>query len=171
MFPWYLQFSWRDIQSFSFYHFPLLLCIFHWRMPSYLSLLFSGTLHSGAYIFLILPCFLLLFFPQLCANPLQTTTLPSVMSDSLWPRGLQHARLPSPSPTPGACSNSLSLSLAAKNTINLISVLTIWRCPHVESSLVLLEEGVCYDQCVLLAKTLLAFALLHLLFQGQTCLI
>ena len=45
-----------------------------------------------------------------------------------------------------------SSSLAAKNTINLISVLTIWCCPCVESSLVLLEEGVYYDQCVLLAK-------------------
>ena len=30
----------------------------------------------------------------------------SVTSDSLWPHGLQHARLPCPSPTPGACSNS-----------------------------------------------------------------
>ena len=30
----------------------------------------------------------------------------SVMSDSLWPHGLQHARLPCPLPTPGACSNS-----------------------------------------------------------------
>ena len=28
------------------------------------------------------------------------------MSDSLWPHGLQHARLACPSPTPGACSNS-----------------------------------------------------------------
>ena len=45
-----------------------------------------------------------------------------------------------------------SSSLAAKNIINLILVLTIWWCPCVESSLVLLEEGVCYDQCVLLAK-------------------
>ena len=45
-----------------------------------------------------------------------------------------------------------SPSLAAKNIINLISVLTIWWCPCVESSLVLLEEGVWYDQCVLLAK-------------------
>ena len=33
-------------------------------------------------------------------------------------------------------------SLAAKNIINLISVLTIWWCPCVESSLMLLEEGV-----------------------------
>ena len=34
----------------------------------------------------------------------------------------------------------------------------------------LLEEGVCYDQCVLLA-TLLAFALLQFVLQGQTCLL
>ena len=31
---------------------------------------------------------------------------PLVMSNSLWPHGLQHARLPWPSPTPGACTNS-----------------------------------------------------------------
>ena len=46
----------------------------------------------------------------------------------------------------------ISPSLAAKNIINLISVLTIWLRPCVESSLVLLEEGVFYDQCILLAK-------------------
>ena len=34
----------------------------------------------------------------------------SVVSDSLWPHGLQHARLPCISPTPGACSNSCPLS-------------------------------------------------------------
>ena len=45
-----------------------------------------------------------------------------------------------------------SLSLAANNISNLISVLTTWWCPCVESSLVLLEEGVCYDWCLLLAK-------------------
>ena len=45
-----------------------------------------------------------------------------------------------------------SLSLALKNIINLISVLIIWWRPFVESSLVLLEEGVCYDQCILLAR-------------------
>ena len=36
--------------------------------------------------------------------------------------------------------------LTEKNIINLISVLTIWWCPSVASSLVLLEDGVCYDQ-------------------------
>ena len=30
----------------------------------------------------------------------------SVLSDSLWPCGLQHTRLPCPSLSPGACSNS-----------------------------------------------------------------
>ena len=38
-------------------------------------------------------------------------------------------------------------------------------------SLVLLEEGACYDRCVLLAKNLLAFALLHFVLQGQTSLL
>ena len=43
-------------------------------------------------------------------------------------------------------------SLAAKNIINLSSVLTIWWYPCVVSSLVFLEEDVCCDQCVLLVK-------------------
>ena len=34
----------------------------------------------------------------------------SVVFDSLWPHGLQHARHPCPSPTPEAYSNSCSLS-------------------------------------------------------------
>ena len=34
----------------------------------------------------------------------------SVTSDSLWPHGLQQARLPRPSPSPGVCSNSCPLS-------------------------------------------------------------
>ena len=61
-----------------------------------------------------------------------------------------------------------SPSSAAKNIINLVLALTIWWCPCVESFLVLLEEGICYDQCIIFAK-LLAFALLHFVFQGQTC--
>ena len=42
----------------------------------------------------------------------------SVVSDSLWPHGLQHARLPCPSPTPGACSNSCPLSRWCDPTIS-----------------------------------------------------
>ena len=46
----------------------------------------------------------------------------SVMSDSLWPHGLQHARLPCLSPSPRACSNSCPLSP--------------WCCPTILSSVV-----------------------------------
>ena len=42
----------------------------------------------------------------------------SVVSDSLWPHGLQHARPPCPSPTPGACSNSCPLSRWCHQTIS-----------------------------------------------------
>ena len=42
----------------------------------------------------------------------------SVVSDSLRPHGLQHARLPCPSPTPRVYSNSCSLSLWYHPTIS-----------------------------------------------------
>ena len=43
---------------------------------------------------------------------------PSVVSDSLWPHGLQHARLPCPSPSPRACSNLCPLSWWCHPTIS-----------------------------------------------------
>ena len=50
----------------------------------------------------------------------------SVVSDSLQPHGLQHARLSCPSPTPRACSNSCSLS---------------WWChPNISSSVALFSS-------------------------------
>ena len=42
----------------------------------------------------------------------------SVMSDSLRPQGLQHARLPCPSQSPGVCSNSCPLSWRCHPTIS-----------------------------------------------------
>ena len=42
----------------------------------------------------------------------------SVVSDSLWHHGLQHAKLPCPSPTPGACSNSCASSRWCHPTIS-----------------------------------------------------
>ena len=42
----------------------------------------------------------------------------SVMPNSLWPYGLQHARLPCPSLSPGACSNSCPLSQWCHPTIS-----------------------------------------------------
>ena len=45
-----------------------------------------------------------------------------------------------------------SPSLATKNVINLICILTIWWCPCVKSSLVLLKKSVCNDQWILLEE-------------------
>ena len=42
----------------------------------------------------------------------------SVMSDSLWPHGQQHTRLPCRSPSPGTCSNSCPLSRWCHLTIS-----------------------------------------------------
>ena len=42
----------------------------------------------------------------------------SVVSNLLWPHGLQHAMLPCPSPSPGACSNSCPLSWGCHPTIS-----------------------------------------------------
>ena len=53
----------------------------------------------------------------------------SVMSNSLWPRGLQHTRLPCPSPTPGACSNSCPSSQWCHPTIPS-SVVPFSSCPQ-----------------------------------------
>ena len=51
----------------------------------------------------------------------------SVMSNSLQPHGLQHARLPWPSLTPEACSNSCPLSRWCHPTI-LSSVIPYFSC-------------------------------------------
>ena len=51
----------------------------------------------------------------------------SVVSNSLWAHGLQHARLPCPSPAPGACSQSCPLSRWSHPTISS-SVLPFSSC-------------------------------------------
>ena len=53
----------------------------------------------------------------------------SVVSDSLWPHELQHARPRCPSPTPGVCSNSCPLSQWCHPTI-LSSVVPFSSCPQ-----------------------------------------
>ena len=53
----------------------------------------------------------------------------SIMSDCLRPRGLQHARLPSPSPTPEDCSNSCPSSRWCHPTISS-SVVPFSSCPQ-----------------------------------------
>ena len=54
--------------------------------------------------------------PLACATSGQFSH--SVISDSLWPHGPQHARPPCPSPTPGACSNSSPLNWWCHPTIS-----------------------------------------------------
>ena len=44
--------------------------------------------------------------PREYVMQVQFSSVHSVKFDSLWPHGLQHARLPCPSPTPRVCSNS-----------------------------------------------------------------
>ena len=51
----------------------------------------------------------------------------SVVSDSLRPYGLQHARLPCPPPTPGTCSNSCALTWWCHPTISS-SVVPFFSC-------------------------------------------
>ena len=51
------------------------------------------------------------------------------MSNSLWPHGLQHARLPLPSQSPGVCSNSWPLSRWCYPTISS-SVARFSSCPQ-----------------------------------------
>ena len=52
----------------------------------------------------------------------------SVLSDSLWPHGLQHARFPCPSLYPQVCSNSCLLSQRYHTTISS-SVALFSSCP------------------------------------------
>ena len=62
--------------------------LFHWTLSSSCPLMFSS--HS--------------FSHEIDFRSVQFSR--SVMFDSLWPRGLQHSRLPRPSPAPGVHSNS-----------------------------------------------------------------
>ena len=68
----------------------------------------------------------------------------SVVSDSLWPHGLQHARPPCPSPSPGVYSNSCPLSQWCHLTIS--------------SSVVPLVEGSLYHLVFNLSPSLSSFA-------------
>ena len=66
----------------------------------------------------------ILFFLIICTEDSNMDNLcfsqfsPLVMSDSLWPHGLQHARPFCPSPTPGVYSNSCPLSWWCHPTIS-----------------------------------------------------
>ena len=56
--------------------------------------------------------------PQLAFRRLPLLFSCSVVSNSLWPHGLQHSRLPCPSPATGVCSNLCPLSRWCHPTIS-----------------------------------------------------
>ena len=60
-------------------------------------------------------------------DPISVQFSCSVVSNSLWPHGPQHARLPCPSPSPGACSNSCPSSQWCHPTISS-SVIPSYSC-------------------------------------------
>ena len=62
--------------------------------------------------------FIQLALPQWLTQRRSVQFSRSVVSDSLWPHGLQHARPPYPLPTPGAYSNSYPLSRWCHPTIS-----------------------------------------------------
>ena len=64
---------------------------------------------------------------DVCASSVQFSC--SVMSNSLWPCGLQDTRPPCPSPTPGIYSNSCPLSWWCHSTISS-SVVPFSSCPQ-----------------------------------------
>ena len=71
-------------------------------------------LYMYTYVHLYQPCFKQLWIGHFSSVQFSR----SVMSDSLWPCELQHARLPCPSPTPGACTNSCLSSWWCHPTIS-----------------------------------------------------
>ena len=68
---------------------------------------------------------------SLGVSPLQFSH--SVVSNSLWLHGPQHARPPCPAPTPGACSHSCPLSQWCHPTISTSAVLFSYAKPFTTS--------------------------------------
>ena len=74
------------------------------------------------YIFVVF-----LLYGQFASSVSSVQFIRSVISNSLWPHGWQHARFPCPSPTPGIYSNSCPLSQWCHPTI-LSSVIPFSSC-------------------------------------------
>ena len=91
-------------------------CFPVWCSPSFLDLLFN----LGKFVVIVASniSFRFLIFPLYLCNSFSVWCSHSVMSDSLWPHGLQHTRPPCPSPTPGAYSNSCPSSRWCHPTIS-----------------------------------------------------
>ena len=72
-------------------------------------------------------CIQAVLLSEVVRSPVQFSC--SVVSDSLWPHGLQHARLPCPSPTPRVYSNSCPSNRWCHPTI-LSSIIPFSSCPQ-----------------------------------------
>ena len=106
-FPFIMPGIWRIFPIFYyFFENSILYCLLFQCLPSWT--------FPSLYLPSLLLNFLLLFGS-------------SIMSDSLWPHGLQHTRLPCPSLFPRACSNSCPLSWWCHATISS-SVIPISSC-------------------------------------------
>ena len=95
-----------------------------------------GTIHYVIHFPLSTPCVIPshvkpAFGHMICFSPCEKQPLwqkllllfnHSVVSNALWPHGLQHARLPCPLPTPRVCSNSCPLSQWSHPTISFSAV-------------------------------------------------
>ena len=71
----------------SFFHsifFSLFLCIVHWRRPSYLSLLFSGTLHLAGYVWIYLQVFKKIIKNEVIKAGLNPVWLASLLKEESW---------------------------------------------------------------------------------------
>ena len=71
----------------------------------------------------------------------------SVTSQSLWPHGLQHARLPCLSPTPRACSNScpfyITIHSQSQFDFNLSIKFVIQPIKHINAYMVIFKINKC----------------------------
>ena len=82
------------------------------KLQKYTLRIYTHYIQINQYFFHIEPLFLLplffffFFFFYLAFYKQSVQFSCSVVSDSLWPHGLQHTRLPCASPTPGVYSNS-----------------------------------------------------------------
>ena len=125
-------FDYNDNSGVKWYLIIFLICIFLIAWPYFDLILISWPY----FVFLLRICISLKrwlfrsfvrFFS--CVISLSVQFSHSVVSDSLWPHELQHARPPCPSPTPGVHSNSRPLSRWCHPAISS-SVVPFSSCPQ-----------------------------------------
>ena len=107
----------HSYKLYSFYFFfklHLLYCHFWWQnrgtekwsnFPKVTQLTGRSWIGKARLLLFRIPLGIL-YTAEYGITPLLLLFSHSVVSDSLWPHGLQHARLPCPSPSTGACWNS-----------------------------------------------------------------